>query len=594
MIRILAVALIWFLIATRAVLAQQDVVWVQIEAADTLAAARERARAYSAEVPDVNGFALANGTYGISLGPYARPDAERVLRAYRAEGVIPGDSFLIGAGSFRQQFWPRGANLRGAAPAEPAVDTVAPDPVDDTVAQAPEVTQQARPDTAPAEPREETLREARASERQLTRAERDALQIALKWAGYYDHAIDGAIGPGTRAAMAEWQRKNGFEATGVLTTRQRAQLLAQYNAVLEGLDLRMVRDERAGIEMKLPMGVVEFDRAQSPFVHYTPTGEVQARVLLISQPGDRDTLFGLYDIMQTLAIVPPEGPRERGRDSFELVGIGSDFISHTQASLRNGRIKGFTLVWPTGDDARRGRLLREMQTSFTPIDGVLDPGTGTDAAQDVDLVSGLEIRKPRLSRSGFYTDARGTVVTTTQAVEECTRITYDSGTTAEVVRSDATLGVAVLRPGTPLAPPTVAMLRSTDPRLQSDVAVAGYSYGGDLGAPTVTFGKLADINGLNGETYLSRLALDALPGDAGGPVVDAGGTVLGMLLPRPGEGTRKLPEGVQFAANADAIAALLEDAGMQARRGEAQPRLAPEALTDRAAAMTVLVNCWDE
>ena len=36
------------------------------------------------------------------------------------------------------------------------------------------------------------------------------------------------------------------------------------------------------------------------------------RVLLISQSGDQGTLFGLYDIMQTLEIVPMEGPRDRG------------------------------------------------------------------------------------------------------------------------------------------------------------------------------------------------------------------------------------------------------------------------------------------
>ena len=395
--------------------------------------------------------------------------------------------------------------------------------------------------------------------------------------------------------MAEWQRNNGFDATGVLTTRQREELLAQYNAVLDGLDLRRVRDDRAGIEIKLPMGAVAFDRLESPFVHYAASGDIDARVLLISQPGDRDTLFGLYDIMQTLEIVPPEGPRERGRNSFKLVGVGDDFISHTQASLRNGRIKGFTLVWPAGDDARRGRLLREMQTSFARVDGVLDPGAGTaDAVQDVNLVAGLEIRRPRLSRSGFYVDAGGTVVTTLEAVAGCGRVTLGDGVAMRTLRSDAGLGVAVLRPETPLAPPAVAMLRAQAPRLQSEVAVAGYSYGGALGAPTVTFGKLADVDGLNGEAHLSRLVLDALPGDAGGPVVDGGGAVLGMLLPRPGDGARKLPDSVQFVADSAAIAALLEDAGLDPGRSTAQPALAGEALTDRATAMTVLVNCWDE
>lgn len=601
MFRVLVIALIWGLLASRAVFAQQNVVWVQIEAADTLAAAQQRARSYSAELPDVNGFILTNGSYGISLGPYTRGDADQVLRAYRAEGAIPADSFLIGANAFRQQFWPRGANLLNLPPVTPGqrteeqaqvaeADTTEVEATTEAEA-APEVTQQAQTETT-MEPVEETPREARASEAQLNAEERRALQIALKWAGYYEYGIDGAIGPGTRAAMAEWQRNNGHEATSILTTRQREQLLAQYNAVLEGLGLRLVRDDNAGIEMKLPMGVVEFDHLEPPFVHYTASGDLPARVLLISQPGDRDTLFGLYDIMQTLKIVPPDGPRERGRDDFRLVGIGDEFISHTEARLQDGHVKGFTLIWPTGDDARRGRLLREMQTSFTRLNGVLDPSAGANSLQDVDLVSGLEVRKPRLSRSGFFIGGNGLVATTSEAVQSCGRITLGDQAEARVLRSDPALGVAILEPVSPLSPMAVATLRASVPRLQSEVAVAGYSYGGILGAPTMTFGKLADIDGLSGEGNISRLALNALPGDAGGPVVDAGGTVLGMLLPRQ-DGARKLPEGVEFAADASAIAAMLEELDIAPEQADALPQIAPEDLTDRVTAMTVLVNCWD-
>ena len=48
-------------------IAPQQIAWVQIEAQPTLAAAQERARIYSATLPDVNGFALGSGWYGISL-----------------------------------------------------------------------------------------------------------------------------------------------------------------------------------------------------------------------------------------------------------------------------------------------------------------------------------------------------------------------------------------------------------------------------------------------------------------------------------------------------------------------------------------------
>ena len=579
--RILATVL-FVLIALRAAVAQEDVVWVQIEAQPTLAEAEARARAYAADLPDVNGFSLGGGWYAIALGPYARNDAEQVLQVYRAEGSIPRDSFIAFTRNFGQQFWPVGANaMNQPATTAPQTDTA-------TAAAEPEPTP--LPEVQPAD---ETPREARASEAQLSREDREALQIALKWAGFYDAAIDGAFGRGTRNSMAAWQAANGFETTGVLTTLQRAELLRQYNAVLDGLGLRVVRDDVAGIEIAMPTEIVEFEKYEYPFAHYTASGDLPATVLLISQKGGQDTLFGLYDIMQTLEIVPPEGPRNRENDSFFLIGQGPDFVSHTEARLEDGDIKGFTLIWPAGDEERRTRLLGEMQKSFARIDGTLNPAQISEE-QSIDLVSGLEIRKPKLSRSGFYIDRQGTVVTTSEAVQGCARITLEDGTEADILLDDPALGIAVLLPRSGLAPLGIATFQRSTPRLQSDVAVAGYSYGGMLGAPTVTFGTLADLNGLQGEETLKRLAMSTLPGDAGGPVVDAGGAVLGMLLPRSDDTAgRNLPEDVNFARHGSAILAELEKLGIQAQTTDAVNQVDPETLTTEAGNFTTLVNCWD-
>lgn len=579
--RILATVL-FVLIALRAAVAQEDVVWVQIEAQPTLAEAEARARAYAADLPDVNGFSLGGGWYAIALGPYARNDAEQVLQVYRAEGSIPRDSFIAFTRNFGQQFWPVGANaMNQPATTAPQTDTA-------TAAAEPEPTP--LPEVQPAD---EIPREARASEAELSREDREALQIALKWAGFYDAAIDGAFGRGTRNSMAAWQAANGFETTGVLTTLQRAELLRQYNAVLDGLGLRVVRDDVAGIEIAMPTEIVEFEKYEYPFAHYTASGDLPATVLLISQKGGQDTLFGLYDIMQTLEIVPPEGPRNRANDSFFLIGQGPDFVSHTEARLEDGDIKGFTLIWPAGDEERRTRLLGEMQKSFARIDGTLNPAQISEE-QSIDLVSGLEIRKPKLSRSGFYIDRQGTVVTTSEAVQGCARITLEDGTEADILLDDPALGIAVLLPRSGLAPLGIATFQRSTPRLQSDVAVAGYSYGGMLGAPTVTFGTLADLNGLQGEETLKRLAMSTLPGDAGGPVVDAGGAVLGMLLPRSDDTAgRNLPEDVNFARHGSAILAELEKLGIQAQTTDAVNQVDPETLTTEAGNFTTLVNCWD-
>ncbi|WP_420558626.1 serine protease [Roseovarius sp.] len=583
---------VFLAVALVAPVAAKAQVFIQIEAQPSLAQAEASLRRYAGRMQDVNGFALGGGWYGIALGPYSEADANTILRNLRSARLIPRDSYIAEESEYQRQFWPVGANVLNRPTRQVAEDTE-----DATTGTGDQDTVQADPQPQPQpqpqpEASDETVREARAGEALLTREERAALQEALKWAGFYGGAIDAAFGRGTRGSMARWQEANNFEATGVLTTRQRAELFRQYNAVLEGLDLRVVRDTGAGIAMKLPTGVVEFAKYEPPFAHYDATGDIDAKVLLISQEGDRATLAGLYDIMQTLEIVPETGPRNLDGDAFTLIGESAYTISHTQAWLRDGQIKGFTLVWPAGDEERRTRMLGEMQESFSRLDTVLDPAAGSNEVQSINLVAGLEIRTPKLSRSGFYVDRSGTVVTTSEVVASCGRITLDETIEAEIQTANDDSGIAVLRPRTPLAPLAVAAFQQNAPRLQSDVAVAGYSYGGVLGAPSVTFGQLADVQGLNGEREMKRLALNALDGDAGGPVVDTGGAVVGMLLPQD-SGTRQLPEGVSFAANAETIRRVLEQAGVTPSATNGDGQMPPESLSERVSGMTVLVSCWE-
>ncbi|MEO9865317.1 MAG: serine protease [Yoonia sp.] len=573
--------------------AQQSPVWVQVEAQPTLTGAQNRARAFDARLDNVAGYYIGSGWYGIVLGPYTRADADVLLANLRRSGQIPSDSFIADGRNFRQQFWPVGVGAPTTAQplptTEPSLEELAR-----AIANTPDLPSDAEdlvvvPVIAP----DETPNEARASEAALSRAAKEQLQTALKWAGFYDSAIDGAFGRGTRRSMGEWQVANDYEPTGILTTKQRAELIGAYNAILDGMDLQLVRDDATGIEMVIPTGVVAFDKYEPPFAQFEPKGDLAARVLLISQEGDQDRLFGLYEILQTLAIVPTDGPRRRRDQSFEIEGIGEGIHSYTTATLRNGQIKGFSLIWPTGDEARRIRVLDAMKASFATVDGVLDPAIAApDDSQAIDLVSGLAVRKPKLSRSGFFVDGQGDVLTTAEAVGECSRITIDEVHDAQVVHTDESLGLAVIRPNTPLAPADVAQFQTGVPRLQSEIAVAGYPYGGVLTTPSLTFGRLADIRGLNGEDELKRLSLTAQPGDAGGPVFDNGGAVLGMLLPRASRNGQQLPPEVSFSVDATRIVASLLLADVRLETTDTVAFLPPESLNQKAVDVTVLVSCW--
>ena len=587
MLRAIATTLLSLFIVTAA--AAQEAVWVQVEAQPTLRAAQDRVRAYDAALDNVAGYYLGSGWYGIVLGPYAPADAERLLQSLRARGDIPRDSFIAFGNNFRQQFWPVGVAAPGVPQplpeGEAGAETVAPEVTAEAAAPVVVVPQIALPD--------ETPREARASEALLDRAGREELQVALQWAGFYDAAIDGAFGRGTRAAMEAWQGANNHEPTGVLTTGQRAELLAAYNAVLDGMGMARVQDDAAGISIEMPTGVVSFAEYEPPFARYGPKGDLPAQVLLISQPGDQARLNGLYEILQTLEVVPVEGERTRDGRRFVIEGANDEIRSFTRVTLANGLIKGFMLVWPAGDDTRFVRIRDIMDASFQRTEGVLDPAVvQPDDDQAIDLIAGLAVRKPQLARSGFFIGRDGTVLTTAEAVAQCERVTIGEGQDAEVIHRDESRGLAVLRPAARLAPIAVASFQTGVPRLQSEVAVAGFPYGGLLVTPSLTFGRLADLRGLAGEEEIKRLAIAAQPGDAGGPVFDNGGAVLGMLLPRNAAEGRQLPEDVGFSVDVAAIRSSLDGAGIAVETTDTLAALAAETLTRRAADMTVLVSCW--
>jgi S1-C subfamily serine protease len=575
--RLLTIFLCFYMsLAVSAATAQQGAqqsVWVQIESHPTQAEARARAQDYGTLVPDLNGFALRSGWYTLALGPFDAGTAEATLRALRGNGLVPRDSFIADGRGYGAPFWPEGGQQQAQ---------IAPLIVPTPQVEAPQ---------APL-PLGETLSEARAAESRLTRAERETLQAALQWFGFYTSTIDGAFGPGTRRAMQDWQNAQGVETTGVLSTVQRATLLGQYQTALATLGLEAITDTAAGISIEAPMGLVAFDRYEAPFAHYEARDGSGVRMILISQTGDQGTMDGLYQILQTLDVVPPTGPRSKARDGFSLRGESPTITSETRVRLRDGHIHGFMLIWPPEQAANIGRVLPQMESSLRSVGPAMNPGEGYDTArQDIDLVSGLEIRRPIKSRSGFFVDRNGRVLTSAELAQGCGRLTINQLHDVQVVYSDET--VALLAPRETLAPVAVASFARAPGRLRSPVSVAGFPYEGILGAATLTFGTLEDLRGLTGDEALLRLGLTAQPGDTGGPVFDETGAVTGVLLPATSP-NRALPADVAFARKSTDLMAALLSQGLTPTMSEATAAIALEDLTTLAADMTVLVSCWEQ
>jgi peptidoglycan hydrolase-like protein with peptidoglycan-binding domain len=549
-----------------AVNAQEGLAWIQLEALPDLTSAETRARAYSADLPQVSGFRMGTNWYLIALGPFSAAEAAGKMAALKSSGQIPSDAYISEGRDYEAQFWPVGAAAQSSAPDAP-------------------------PSAAEVQLSDETPAAAQISESALPREAKTKLQEALQWYGFYDGALDGSFGRGTRASMAAWQTALGYEVTGILTTLQRDILVTNYNADAADFGFALVNEPEAGIEFSLPADLLTFDHYEPPFVHYVAKDGGKIRLLLISEPGDDDALAGLYDLLQTLDAVPSGGARALEGGAFTINAVSETAAAFATAKASKGVIKGYLLAWEPAQNDEAQRILAVMKSTFRSTgDQVLDPGlVPLDATVKSGVLAGMAVKQPKAIASGVYISSAGLVLTASELVGSCGKITLDGTIEADVAAMDNGLGAAVLQPLSQVSPIAVARLATSSLAVGAPVMVAGYSLPAGLPAPVLTEGRIEALGGPSNEAGLLMLGARITPFDVGGPVMDMQGVLVGMIKGTE-TGGKSLPAGMALAQDAASLAPLF--AGLDLDAGAAPGALTPDALNAAAMGMTVQVACW--
>ena len=569
-------------------LAPDQYVWIQVEARPDLKSAMNRIKVYRTKISNVVGFEIEGGWFGITLGPYKSHIADALLAEFKEKGLIPPDSFVARRVTYGSQFY----TPRTSSPQLITEQSLNQTEVDTTTQVVTEIAIATETATELELSDAEKLEITKISENALTFDEKKYLQRALAWANHYQGAIDGLYGPETRQAMLDWQIKNRYPHTGFMTPAERSLLLNKYTSVISKLNLVQISNLRAGITLLVPRGILGPAKYEAPFVRFEATDNSNTQIILISQAGDATRLKALFEVIQTLDIVPKGGILNLGEAGFSIETSNNELFTTGFAKLIDGKIKGAILVWPSEDEARRLRLKAQIFDSFGSLGGVLPEAEFFETGLlPKDLISGLKIRQPIFARSGVFLNAEGVVLTANRDLELCGSIELGFGTQAKVKAFNSHL--AVLTPMEKISPPGITSFQLGPLKAPRRITAGGYSFGGSLGAPTMTRGLLQELGDLSGNDKISRLQIDTLPGDAGGPIYDSGGNVIGILLPKSAETERQFPNNVNFSANWNLISSLLNEANISISLTEDKPHPDLISLSDAAKNTIALITCWE-
>ncbi|MBK5925952.1 S1C family serine protease [Rhodobaculum claviforme] len=202
------------------------------------------------------------------------------------------------------------------------------------------------------------------------------------------------------------------------------------------------------------------------------------------------------------------------------------------------------------------------------------------------------------SGTGFVVNREGWALTNAHVVAGCTTLEVAGTTVTRVIEDDGADLAAILLDPAPGAAPLP--LRSTLARLAEPVHAIGYPLA-DILTPSVraTSGSVNALSGFDGGESLIQISAPVQPGNSGGPVIDAGGAVIGVLSATLSEDVFRGAQNVNFAVpTAEAIRFLSANAishTLVPTKGTTAPAapLAAWEVVEAAAAATILIRCLD-
>ncbi len=204
------------------------------------------------------------------------------------------------------------------------------------------------------------------------------------------------------------------------------------------------------------------------------------------------------------------------------------------------------------------------------------------------------------SGTGFVISNNGHVVTNQHVVEGCVgdiqgSLSGEAAVKLRLVSSDETNDLALLQAANAFK--DVATIRDKAIHPGDSVVAIGYPFHGLLTSDfTVTTGVVSSLSGILNDTRFLQISAAVQPGNSGGPLLDTGGQIVGVVAAKLNalkfvKATGNIPENINFAIKTGALRDFLDNSVVPYQTADAKPELKTSDIARNARAFTLLISC---
>jgi hypothetical protein len=262
----------------------------------------------------------------------------------------------------------------------------------------------------------------------ISDGDRQKIQSALAWSGDFTGSLGGE--DPFLTAVKNYQKRARTRITGILTPTERANLLAAAKAHEDEYGWTVVVDPATGVRLGLPVKMVPQARDAAHGTRWSSAhGDVQVETFRIKTPDLK--LSELFDQQKKEPATRKIEYSVLHDDNFYISGMQGLKKFSVRAQLRNGEVRGFTILFDQMMETIVAPVTVAMTSAFSPF----PEGNAPFAAMAKSVEYG----------NGLVVSARGHIVTDRKLASGCQVIVAAGLGDADRIADDKEKGLALLR-----------------------------------------------------------------------------------------------------------------------------------------------------